>query len=102
LLNDSVIGPGAGCVSIFLPRYAEEQEAAESESSGFASVFEDLVDREIEDAGHGGNFATNAFAMADEDGCDKGTGMKVGLADEGTQRGGGTSAAKAGGGIGHD
>jgi len=44
-----------------------------------------LVDGEVEDAGHGGDFAAYALAGADEEGVDEVAGLKGGFTDEGAK-----------------
>ena len=61
-----------------------------------------FVDREIEDAGHGGDFAADAFSRTEKDGCDEGAGVELGFAYKGAERWSGAGAAQAGGGVGHD
>jgi hypothetical protein len=82
LLDDSVVGPCAGAFFIFGFGEAEEEKAAQAEIGRFGGILDGFVDAEIEDAGHGGDFFTDAFAGADEEWKDELAGFEAGFADE--------------------
>ena len=79
------------CSSLDLGQ-AEEQQAAEAEAGGFFGFADGFVDGEVEDAGHGADFAADAFAGADKEGVDQVAGLKDGFAHQGAH---GVAAAKA-------
>ena len=83
-LHDAVVDPGAGAVLVFFGGKAEEQEAADAECGAGLGFLHGFVDGEVEDAGHGGDFAANAFALAEEERVDEGAGVQVRLAHERT------------------
>jgi len=65
---------------------AEEQQAAEAETSGLFGFLDRLVDGEIEDAGHGADGGADALSGADEERVNQVAGFEGGLADQGAQR----------------
>ena len=101
LLDDAVVGVGAGGEVIFCGGQAEEEKAAEAERGAGFGFLEGLVDGEVEDAGHGGDFLADAFAGAEEERIDERAGMEMGLADEGAQGRGAAETAHAGDGEVH-
>ncbi len=94
-LHDAVVDPGAGAVLVFFGGKAEEQETADAECGAGFGFLHGFVDREVEDAGHGGDLAANAFAFAEEERVDERAGMQVRLAHERTHRRRGAEAAQA-------
>ena len=101
MLDDAVVGPGSGGLLVFLGGQAEEQQAAEAEGGAGFGFFHGFIDREVEDAGHGGDFLADAFAGAEKERIDERAGVEVGLADEGAQGRGAAETAHAGDGEVH-
>ena len=85
-LHDAVVDPGAGAVLVFFGGKAEEQEAANSKPGAGFGFLHGFVDREVEDAGHGGDLAADAFALAEEERVDERAGVQVRFAHERTHR----------------
>jgi hypothetical protein len=102
LLDDALFVPGAGALFVFGFGEAEEEEATDAEGGAGLGLFEGFVKREVEDAGHGGDLAADAFTGAEEEGVDEGGGAEMGLADEGTEGLGAAKTPHAGCGEVHD
>ena len=101
LLRDAVGGVGSAGLLVLGVGQAEEKQAAETERGAGFRFLHRLVDGEVEDAGHGGDFLADAFAGADEDGLNERGGGEVGFADEGAQGFGAAETAQARGGEVH-
>ena len=56
---------------VFFGGKAEEQEAANAERGAGFGFLHGFVDGEVEDAGHGGDLAADAFAFAEEERVDR-------------------------------
>ena len=81
-LHDAVVGPGAGGLLVLLGRQTEEQQAANPKRRAGLGLFHRLVDREVEDPGHGADLFANAFAGADKHRIDQRAGTQMRLAHQ--------------------
>jgi hypothetical protein len=86
LLDDAVVVPRAGALLVLGLGQSEEEQAAEAKAGRFFGFLDCDVDRNIEDAGHGGDRAANAGSRADEERIDQVAGLKRCLANQGAQR----------------
>ena len=96
LLHDAVVVICAGALLVLGFGQAEEQQAAEAEAGGFFGFANGFVDGEVEDAGHGADWAAHAFAGAEKEGIDQVAGVDGGLADQGAKGFGAAEAAHPG------
>jgi hypothetical protein len=85
LLHDAVLVPCAGALLVLGFGQAEEQQAAEAEARGLFGLAHGFIDGEVEDAGHGADFAAHALAGAEKEGVDQVAGLDGGFAHQGPQ-----------------
>ena len=66
LLDDAVLGIGAGGFRVFVVRNAEQQNRRNAERVGANGLAQQFIGRKLEHAGHGVDGAAEFFAGADE------------------------------------
>src|ERR1700730_11748652 len=94
LLHHAVVGPGSGGYFVFLLRQAEQNYRGHPQRTRFAGFLHNLVDREVEDSGHGADFLAYALSWADEDGIDEGFCAEASFANQIAKGSGATQSAK--------
>ena len=92
LLHDAALFPCAGAFFVLGFGQAEEQQAAQAQAGRFFGFAHGFVDGEVEDAGHGADFAADAFAGTDKERIDQVAGLKDRFAHQGAH---GIAAPKA-------
>jgi hypothetical protein len=85
-LHDAVLGVGARGGLVLRLRNTEENDGGNTQAVNLPALFNQLVDREVEDAGHGGDFLAHAFARHHEQRVDQALHAQAGLAHEPPQR----------------
>ncbi len=76
LLHNAVLIPCAGTLHVLGRRQPEEQQSAHSQPRGFLGLAHRLVDREVEDAGHGANRMAHTLARAQKQGVNQVAGLQ--------------------------
>ena len=94
LLHDAVVGPGSGGYFVFFLGQAEQNYRGHSQPTRFTGLFNNLVDGEVEDSGHGADFLAYALSRADEDGIDEGFCAEASFANQVAKWSGATQSAK--------
>src|ERR1700680_339717 len=94
LLHDAVVGPGSGGYFVFFLGQAEQNYRENSQRTRFTGLFNNLVDGEVEDSGHGADFLAYALSRADEDGIDEGFCAEASFANQVAKWSGATQSAK--------
>src|ERR1700674_2040113 len=95
LMHHAVVGPGSGGYFVFLLRQAEQKYRRHSQRTRFTGFLHNLVDREVDDSGHGADFLAYALSWADEDGIDEGFCAEASFAHQVAKRSGAAQDRKS-------
>src|SRR5882762_3129203 len=94
LLHDAVVGPGSGGYFVFFLGQAEQNNRGHSQRTRLTGLFNDLVDGEVEDSGHGADFLAYTLSWADEEGIDQSFRAQASFANQVAKWSGATQSAK--------